>query len=73
MIARHDLDPAGCYEQLRAEMIDATESGDVSRLRDLVAREVAPQDRALAHTLSRAIAQFDYVTILGLLRSPSHE
>lgn len=28
MIARHDLDPAGCYEQLRAEMIDVVRSID---------------------------------------------
>jgi hypothetical protein len=53
---------------LRSELIDATEAGDVSRLRELVARQIAPRDRALSQILVELIAGFDYPGILELLR-----
>jgi hypothetical protein len=56
--------PAG----LRADLIQATETGNGTRLRDLIAQEVALLEPALSQVLGRLAAQYDYHTLLRVLK-----
>jgi PAS domain S-box-containing protein len=56
--------PAG----LRADLVKATEGGDVSRLRELIAQQVVPLDPGLGERLGHFVATFDYAALLEALR-----
>lgn len=55
-------------EELREQIIAATEVGDVTSLRRMIHEQVCPIDAALGQALSQWVASFDYLALLGFLR-----
>ncbi len=53
---------------LRLELIRATETGNGTRLRELINSGVAPAQPVLAQALGRLAAQYDYHTLLHFLK-----
>jgi PAS domain S-box-containing protein len=58
---------------LRAELIQATESGDRARLQKLITESVQPQQPELAEALSQWAAQYSYKAILQAMNSAKTE
>ena len=56
--------PAG----LRADLIQATESGDGARLRELIAQGVSPTQPALGQAMGQLAAEYKYHALLEALR-----
>jgi PAS domain S-box-containing protein len=55
---------------LRAELIEATESGDISQLLHLIKAHVTMQGPPLGKKLRQLARDYDYATILEMLRRP---
>lgn len=56
---------------LRAELIQATETGDGHRLRELLAERVKPLQPALAEALGQMAVRYEYPQLLEALKSPA--
>ena len=55
-------------ELLRAKLVQATESGDVAQLKELIAREVNPHHPDLARALSQLAERYAHAAILSALK-----